>query len=108
MGNIADFNSKTQVGVAPVELTNSSEWRHGNPAFCEDVFPQEDMIFLKYVDGHMMKYTQPKVEQNLVSAISCCNDESSQVTPRVTYGHFSIANQELKMEDPHSDYKVFV
>ena len=56
VGNIADFNSKTQVGVAPVELTNSSEWRHWNPAFCEDVFPQEDMIFLKYFDGDMVKY----------------------------------------------------
>ena len=98
VGNIADFNSKTQDGVNPVELTNTAEWRHGNPAFCQDVFPQEDMVFLKYVDGDMVKYTQPKVDQNLVSTISCCNDETSQVTP-VTFGHFSIASQELKMED---------
>ena len=63
-----------------------------------------------------MKYIQPKVDQELVSAIRCCNDESSQVTPRVTYGHFSIANQELKMEDmirylpvlPEDQYQNFI
>ena len=52
------------------------------------------MVFLKYVDGDMVKYTQPKVDQNLVSTISCCNDETSQVTP-VTFGHFSIASQDM-------------
>ena len=63
VGNIADYNSKTVDGVDSVELKNSSEWRHGNPAFCEDVFPQEDMIFLKYINGHMVEveYIQPKV-----------------------------------------------
>ena len=92
VGNIADFNSKTQDGVDPVELTNSSECWHGNPAFCKDVFPQEDMIFPKYVDGDMVKYTQPKVDQNLVGTISGCYDESSQVTPRVTHGQWTLLN----------------
>ena len=87
--NIADFNSKIQDGVNPVELTNSQEWRHGNQVFCQDVFPGEDMVFLKYFDGEMTKYTQPKVDQNVLH-ITCGDDKTNQVTP-VTFGHFSVA-----------------
>ena len=49
-GNIADCNPKIVDGADPIALTNSDEWRHGNPTF---YLPGEDMIFLKYVDGEM-------------------------------------------------------
>ena len=80
-----------------LQLTNSQEWRHGNQAFCQDVFPGEDMVFLRYVDGDMTKYTQPKVDQNVLHK-TCCDDKTNQVTT-VTFGNFSVASQVIRLEE---------
>ena len=97
--NIANYNSKTAVDVNPVELTNSSEWRHGNVAFTNDEFPGEEMIFLKYINGVMVKYQQPKVDQNQAAKIICCTDETGQIMPTVALGHFSVYNQSIGLFD---------
>ena len=65
--NIADYNSKTAIDVNPVDLVNSTEWRHGNANFTNDVFPGEDMIFMKFLNGVLVKYQQPKVDQTLAA-----------------------------------------
>ena len=116
VGNIADYNSKTAVDVNPVELTNSSEWRHGNVAFTNDEFPGEDMIFLKYMNGVMVKYQQPKVDQSLAAKITCCTDETGQIMPKVTLGHFLVHNQSIELFDmisylpvlPEKQYRHFI
>ena len=60
VGNIADFNSKTSFDSDPFLLVNSDDWRHGNIAFTDKEFPSEEMIFMKYLHGSLVKYQQPK------------------------------------------------
>ena len=81
--NISDYNSKIGVGTDPVELTNSHLWRHGLNEFCDDDFPLEPDVFLKFGEGKMIKYHQPKLDHgsmtftclgilcDYLSAVSC-------------------------------------
>ena len=64
MGNISDYNSKTSFDSDPFLLVNSDYWRHGHTAFTDPVFPLEEMIYMKYVHGNLIKYQQPKMDTN--------------------------------------------
>ena len=41
--------------------------------------------------------TNTKVDQNVLH-MTCCDDKTNQVTP-VTFGNFSVASQEIRLED---------
>ena len=64
VGNISDYNSKTSFDSDPFLLVNSDDWRHGHTAFTDPVFPLEEMIYMKYVHGNLIKYQQPKMDTN--------------------------------------------
>ena len=114
--NFADYNSKTAVDVNPVDLVNSSEWRHGNVGFTNDVFLGEEMIFLKYINSVMVKYQQPKVDQTLAAKITWCTDGTDQTMPSIALVHFSVYNQSFELFDmisylpvlPEKQYRHFI
>ena len=73
------------------------------------------MIFLKFLNGVLVKYQQPKVDQTLAAQITCCTNGSDQTMP-ITLGHFSVCNQSLEWSDlisylpvlPEKQYRHFI
>ena len=56
--NVEDMNSKIPTSYNPVELINSTEWRHGLPEFLEPSFPPIDRVFLRFIGGAVEFYRQ--------------------------------------------------
>ena len=92
VGNIADYNSKTSFDSDPFLLVNSNDWRHGNVAFTAEQFPPEEMIFMKYYHGSLVKYKQPKMDQNTPVNLTCCAGVTNDVFMISRLGHFSVRN----------------
>ena len=53
-------------------MVNSNDWRHGHTAFSDAQFPPEEMIYMKYVHGNLIKYQQPKMDTNTPVNLTCC------------------------------------
>ena len=48
-------------------------------AFAAKEFPSENMIFVKYYHGSLVKYKQPKMDLNTPVNLTCCSGVTDDV-----------------------------
>ena len=88
VGNISDYNSKTSFDSDPFLLVNSNDWRYGHKEFTDPVFPAEQMIYMKYLNGSLVKYQQPELDTNTPTNLTCCAGIINDPIVVSRLGHF--------------------